>query len=757
MAAELEHTRELLQVVVAEREKLRDQLTMQRGELSRTAGEMAAQKDSAEEELHKWRDLSMALSAQLEKLQKQLFDKQVQQGSMSPQYPPLSPQLVAQQTPVFPTASAAPTALTAQVPTMPQDEKLEKAQGFQEDLQSELEDLRARNELLMLREKELQSQNMAVLAQNDLLRSDLSTRSRGSSGKGSSGRGNHAARSRSPNLRMEKKPNRHVRTPQPKPEPLLQASSAVRTAVTQLRKEMKRRCMVVSDLHRSGDADRSNRLTQGEFADAVHSVGVKLEKKMLHEVFQAIDSDGDGHISFQELAAMLPDQGQQFPSHNPRPEEEQRSHQPRKNVTDEQQEHSNPDRVEKGSAEQEDIGREDDIPLYICVTMGASVSDFQAVRQDVLDDMSGALGVPPSRLTFVSVEAGSVLLTVMIALPEASHAGLIGAAEGMVGGSLGQFSVLHVSTAHDLGDLEMNSVAPSRSQQGHIRGNFEQPVDLQAVYGPTPADSDTLGTPDTPKGNSAAVVEFHTPRPEALEAHLDREEPSRPPPASLGYESPLHQEWLAFSGTAPPQDAGQRQAPLACPKTTQGDTIGAPGSVVHATRDQHRIEFHTPPYTLVPISSEQDSDHPSDHLKEQRVVPSQHQARGEALAIKQHRVESAEEVLQHLEQRVTAKGTHTDRSDIGGHAPVQVESESPAASVSRRQDSFGVHWNEGAPAIEEYVQQVAILEVSQTSHCMLSSDFCVHRTWSWVRSSPPAPGYGKEVPLCGNHSHTPQC
>lgn len=47
------------------------------------------------------------------------------------------------------------------------------------------------------------------------------------------------------------------------------ASSEVLAVLAELRTEMKRRCLLPEDLHRAGDADRNNYLTQQEFAEAV--------------------------------------------------------------------------------------------------------------------------------------------------------------------------------------------------------------------------------------------------------------------------------------------------------------------------------------------------------------------------------------------------------------------------------------------------------------------------------------------------------
>ena len=47
--------------------------------------------------------------------------------------------------------------------------------------------------------------------------------------------------------------------------------------------------MVVSDLLRRGDADRSDRLTLGEFEGCVRSVGYEMPSEILHEAFKAID------------------------------------------------------------------------------------------------------------------------------------------------------------------------------------------------------------------------------------------------------------------------------------------------------------------------------------------------------------------------------------------------------------------------------------------------------------------------------------
>ena len=53
------------------------------------------------------------------------------------------------------------------------------------------------------------------------------------------------------------------------------------------------------------DDDRSNRLSVEEFAKGIHDYGTVLTQQELRELFDFLDSDGSGNISFDEFLVAL--------------------------------------------------------------------------------------------------------------------------------------------------------------------------------------------------------------------------------------------------------------------------------------------------------------------------------------------------------------------------------------------------------------------------------------------------------------------
>eukprot|EP00930_Biecheleria_cincta_P003210 TRINITY_DN104145_c0_g1_i1.p1 TRINITY_DN104145_c0_g1~~TRINITY_DN104145_c0_g1_i1.p1 ORF type:complete len:1219 (-),score=262.13 TRINITY_DN104145_c0_g1_i1:108-3764(-) len=78
-----------------------------------------------------------------------------------------------------------------------------------------------------------------------------------------------------------------------------------------LRNEAQRRHITPDDLMRSGDADRNDLLSPGELKDVFRSVCIDLHDDTLRHVFQEMDVDNSGQVSFTEFSAAL-DHGHQI-------------------------------------------------------------------------------------------------------------------------------------------------------------------------------------------------------------------------------------------------------------------------------------------------------------------------------------------------------------------------------------------------------------------------------------------------------------
>lgn len=78
-----------------------------------------------------------------------------------------------------------------------------------------------------------------------------------------------------------------------------------------LRHEAQRRHITPDDLMRRGDADRNDLLSPGELKDVFRSVCIDLHDDTLRHVFQEMDIDNSGRLSFTEFLAAL-DQGHQI-------------------------------------------------------------------------------------------------------------------------------------------------------------------------------------------------------------------------------------------------------------------------------------------------------------------------------------------------------------------------------------------------------------------------------------------------------------
>lgn len=72
-----------------------------------------------------------------------------------------------------------------------------------------------------------------------------------------------------------------------------------------LRTQLKRRGMLDFSFMRIADTEGNNRLSIGEVSTGLSSVGLHFDQRELRCLFDAIDEDGSGRISFDELKAAL--------------------------------------------------------------------------------------------------------------------------------------------------------------------------------------------------------------------------------------------------------------------------------------------------------------------------------------------------------------------------------------------------------------------------------------------------------------------
>eukprot|EP00931_Biecheleriopsis_adriatica_P009344 TRINITY_DN110414_c0_g1_i1.p1 TRINITY_DN110414_c0_g1~~TRINITY_DN110414_c0_g1_i1.p1 ORF type:complete len:708 (-),score=173.58 TRINITY_DN110414_c0_g1_i1:74-2197(-) len=85
------------------------------------------------------------------------------------------------------------------------------------------------------------------------------------------------------------------------------AVSEPEEVLQELRREKARRHITDADLERRGDLDRNDLLTPGELQELLRSVGVKAQPDLALQVFEDLDVDSSGRISFKELQqAFLP-------------------------------------------------------------------------------------------------------------------------------------------------------------------------------------------------------------------------------------------------------------------------------------------------------------------------------------------------------------------------------------------------------------------------------------------------------------------
>jgi len=75
--------------------------------------------------------------------------------------------------------------------------------------------------------------------------------------------------------------------------------------IVAVQEELQRRRVTVADFMRQADRDRNDALTTGELETALESVGLRLERGEIREIFRHLDLDRNGRVGYDELTRVL--------------------------------------------------------------------------------------------------------------------------------------------------------------------------------------------------------------------------------------------------------------------------------------------------------------------------------------------------------------------------------------------------------------------------------------------------------------------